>query len=234
MIRDLRMSVRALANQPAFSLPIIGMLGAAIGLCAAIFSVVDALLLRALPFPNADEIVLVREVTAAGEQLGMSEPNFDDIAQRSRSFAELGFSIGSFSVVVTGGSDPVRARVSYVSGRFFDVLGTRPIVGRPFTVEETQRGGPAAVVVSHGFWQRLLGGSTDLERLQLRVDGIAAAVVGVMPPELEYPTETEVWLTRTAEPPNTSRSAHGLAVIGLLRAGVDSARAQAELTSIAA
>ena len=234
MIRDLRMSARALANQPAFSLPIIGMLGAAIGLCAAIFSVIDALLLRELPFPNADEIVLVREVTAAGEQLGMSEPNFDDIAQRSRSFAELGFSIGSFSVVVTGGSDPVRARVSYVSGRFFDVLGTRPIVGRPFTAEETQRGGPAAVVVSHGFWQRLLGASTDLERLQLRVDGIAAAVVGVMPPELEYPTETEVWLTRTAEPPNTSRSAHGLAVIGLLRAGVESAQAQAELTSIAA
>ena len=121
--RDLRQSARTLARQPGVALAVVGTLGAAIGLSTTIFSVVDGLLLKPLPFPDADRIALVREVAASGQQLGFSEPNFDDLAARVQSFADVASSLGSVSLVVTGGSEPVRARVSFVSARFFDEIG---------------------------------------------------------------------------------------------------------------
>jgi putative ABC transport system permease protein len=141
-------------------------------------------------------------------------------------------SAGSFPLVVTGGSEAVRTRVSYASGSFFDVMGVQPIAGRVFLPEETKYGGPKAALVSYGFWQRQLGARADLSEARLNVDGALCNVVGVAPPGFDYPADTEVWVTTGIEPPNTSRTAHNWPVVGRLRAGVTIEQARAEASAI--
>ena len=229
---DLYYGARMLLKKPGFTLIAIITLSLGIGACTAIFSVVDAVLLRALPYPDADRLVFLREVSATGGTMAMAEANFDDLQARSNSFSALAYT-GGGNLVVTGGSEPVRARVSYASGRFCDVLGVQPFAGRTFLDEETKYGGPAAVMISYGFWQRLLGGRPDFSAASLNVDGARCNVVGIMPPGFGYPAETEVWVTRGIEPPITSRTAHNWPVIGRLRSGVTLAQARAEVSGIA-
>jgi len=232
MFQDIRFGVRMLLKQRRFTALAIITLALGIGATTAIFSVVDAVLLRPLPFPEAERLVYLREVNASGGAMGVSEPNFADIEARSQSFAALGY-VGGGNLVVTGGSEPVRTRVSYASQRIFEVLGAQPFAGRTFLPEETKYRGPAVVVVSHGFWQRLLGGRADFSAARLKVDGVSCAVVGVMPPGFGFPSETEVWMTSGVEPPNTSRMGHKLPpVIGRLRPGVRIEQARAEVSAI--
>src|SRR5215813_9379783 len=232
MFQDLRFGVRTLLKQRRFTAVAILTLALGIGATTAIFSVVDAVLLRPLPFPDAERLVYLREVDASGVEKGVAELNFEDIEARSRSFTALGYTAGSFPLVVTGGSEPVRARVSYASRRIFEVLGVQPVAGRAFLLEETKYKGPTAALVSHGFWQRLLGGRADLSAARLNVDGVSCAVVGVMPPSFNFPAETEVWVTSSIEPPSDSRKARGWPVIGRLRPGVSIEGARAEVSAI--
>ena len=233
MFQDLRFGARMLLKQRRFTAVAIITLALGIGATTAIFSVVDAVLLRPLPFPEADRLVYLREINASGNTTGVAEPNFDDIEARSQSFAALGY-VGGGNLVVTGGSEAVRTRVSYASRRIFEVLGAQPFAGRAFLPEETKYKGPAATLVSYGFWQRLLGGRADFSAVRLNVDGVSCAVVGVMPPGFNFPSETEVWVTSSIEPPNTSRAGHKLPpVIGRLRPGVSIEQARAEVSAIA-
>src|SRR5215510_8984162 len=231
MFQDLRYGVRMLLKQRRFTAVAIITLALGIGATTAIFSVVDAVLLRPLPFPEADRLVYLRELDASGGEKGVAEPNLEDIEARSQSFAALGY-VGGGDLVVTGGSEAVRTRVSYASRRIFEVLGVQPFAGRTFLPEETKYGGPTAVLVSYGFWQRLLGGRTDFSAARLNVDGVSCAVVGVMPPGFDFPAGTEVWVTSSIEPPNTSRKARGWPVIGRLRHGVSIEQARAEVSAI--
>jgi putative ABC transport system permease protein len=230
--QDLRYGARMILKKPGITLAAVFSLALGIGAAAAIFSVVDALLLRPLPYPEPERLVVVREVNRSGRQMSLAEPNFEDLLERSRSFSALAMSAGSFPLVVTGGSEPVRARVSYASGSFFEVMGVQPIAGRVFLPEETKYGGTKAALVSYGFWQRQLGGRADFSAAWLNVDGAQCNVVGVMPPGFNYPSDTEVWVTTGIEPPNTSRTAHNWPVIGRLRMGVTLAQARAEASAI--
>src|SRR5262245_53226239 len=219
MFQDLRYGVRMLLKQRRFTAVAIITLALGIGATTAIFSVVDAVLLRPLPFSEAERLVYLRELDASGAEKGVAEPNLEDIEARSRSFTALGYA-GGGALVVTGGSEAVRTQVSYASRRFFETLGLQPFTGRTFLPEETKYPGPAAVVVSYGFWQRLLGGRADFGAMRLNVDGVSCAVVGVMPPGFDFPEETEIWVTRSIEPLSTSRKSRGWPVIGRLRPGV--------------
>lgn len=231
MSRDLLFGVRILLKQRRFTALAMITLALGIGATTAIFTVVDAVLLRPLPFPDAERLVYLREVSASGALMSVSEPNFADIEAQSRSFVALGH-VGGGNLVVTGGSEPVRTRVSYASERIFEVLGVRPFAGRTFSPEEVKYPGPAAVLVSHGFWQRLLGGREDFSAVTLNVDGVSCAVVGVMPPGFDFPSDTEVWVTRSIEPPSTSRSGHYLGVMGRLAPGVRIEQAREEVSAI--
>jgi len=233
MFQDLRFGMRMLLKRRRFTAVAIITLALGIGATTAIFSVADAVLLRPLPFPEAERLVYLREVNASGNTTGVAEPNFEDIEARSQSFAALGY-VGGGNLVVTGGSEAVRTQVSYASRRIFEVLGAQPIAGRTFLPEETKYKGPTAVLVSYGFWQRLLGGRADFSAVRLNVDGVSCAVVGVMPPGFDFPAGTEVWVTSSIEPPNTSRVGHKLPpVIGRLRPGVSIEQARAEVSAIA-
>lgn len=234
MLQDLRFGARILLKQRRFTAAAMLTLAMGIGATTAIFSVVDAVLLRSLPFTEPERLVYLREVTAQGSTVSVAEPNFADIEELSKSFTVLGHTAGSFNIVVTGGSEPVRTGISYASERLFEVLGVQPVAGRTFLPEETKYGGPSAVVISYGFWQRFLGGRPDFDSVRLKVDGVGCAVVGVMPPGFSFPGDTEVWVTRGIEPPSTSRTVHNFPVIGRLAPGVRIEQARAELSAIGA
>ncbi len=214
-MKDIRNGVRSLLKRPGFTAIAVVTLALGIGATTTIFSVVDSLLLRALPYPDAERLVLLREVDAKGNQMALAAPNFEDVQASSQSFAALAISAGSFPLAVTGGGEAARARVSFASRRFFEVLGVQPFAGRVFLPEEEKYGGPVAALLSYGYWQRMLAGRADFTA-----------------PGFDYTTDTEIWITPNTDPPNTSRTAHNLPVLGRLRAGVTLAQARAELSGI--
>ncbi len=232
LIKDVRFGVRSLLARPGFTVLAIFTLALGIGACTAIFSVVDGVLLRPLPYPHPEQIVQLREINSAGRQIAFAEPNFRDVRSRSRAFEAIAQFNGELTTV-TGGSEPVRAPVIVVSADFFRVLGTKPLVGRSFLPEESKPGGTPAAVVSYGFWQRLLGGKTDLTGTTLRLMDQTVTVVGVMPADFAFPQNAEVWIPRELFPQEISRSAHNWSVVARLRPTIKTETADSEVSLIA-
>jgi putative ABC transport system permease protein len=232
LLQDLRHGVRNLLRRPAFTAIVLVVLGLGIGSTTAIFSIVDALLLRSLPYPQSERLVLLREVGAKGNLMAVAEANFLDVQASSQSFDGLAILAGSFPLVVTGAGEPMRARISYASGDFLKAMGVQPIAGRSFLPEEEKFGGPVAAMLSYDFWQKHLGGRTDFGAVKLNVDGASCNVVGVLPADFHYPIGTEIWITKNSEPANPSRTAHNWPVIGRLRSGTSLEQARAEVSLI--
>jgi ABC-type antimicrobial peptide transport system permease subunit len=230
LMKDIRYGVRSLLKRPGFAALAVMTLALGIGASTAIFSVVDGVLLRSLPYPQAERIVQLREINEKGGQMSFAEPNFLDVRDRSRTLEAVA-QYSDYLTTVTGGSEPVRAMTVTVSAGFFNVLGTQPFLGRTFTPGEGKRG-EAVVVISYGFWQRLLGGPSDLSNTRLNILEKSCTVVGVMPPGFDFPAEGEVWIPRELFPGEISRSAHNWNVIARLKPGVELARARAELSNI--
>ncbi|HYY96504.1 MAG TPA: ABC transporter permease, partial [Pyrinomonadaceae bacterium] len=231
LLRDVRYAARSLRKNPGFTAVAVLTLAVGIGACTAIFSVVDAVLLRPLPYPTAEKLVSLREVDAKGRQTTFAEPNFLDVRARSHTLAAAAEYVAGL-VPVTGGSEPVRTNVAYVSGDFFKTLGVQPAVGRGFLPEEAGAGGRPVVVVSHGFWQKLLGGRGDLSATTLRVGDTSYAVVGVMSQGFNFPKDAEAWVPIELNPSGPSRRSHGKRVIARLRDGVTLEQARADLNMI--
>ena len=230
MIDDIRYAMRSLIKKPGFTAVAVMTLALGIGASTAIFSVLDAVLLRPLPFPQQDRIVELRELNENGRGMPFAEPNFIDLKARSRSFDALA-QYSAWPDAVAGGSEPVRTGVSSASSEFFRVLGVTPVLGRLFgpAIEGHDR---HVAVVSHGFWKRLLGGRTDFEGTSLRISGRSFAVIGVLPPDAAFPPDVEVWHPREVSPPDPGRTAHNWRVAGRLKAGVTVEQAQSEIAAI--
>jgi putative ABC transport system permease protein len=224
---DLRCAVRQLFKNPCFTLVAVITLALGIGASTAIFSVVDAVLLRPFPYPQPERIVELRGIDEKGESMSFAEPNFDDLRARARSFQMLAKYIVD-TQGVAGGSEPVRTTVTAVSDDFFRVLGLTPFKGRLLASEK----GTDVAVVSYGFWQRFLGGRANLENTTLRTAGQSFAVVGVLPPEAMSPADVDVWFPRSAYLWSPSRTGHGFRVIGRIRAGISPKQAAAEIAVI--
>jgi putative ABC transport system permease protein len=231
LLRDLRYAVRILRAKPGFTIAAILSLSLGIGACTAIFSIVDGVLLRSLPYRESDRIVHLREINERGNKIAVAEPNYVDVRDRSRSFESIA-QFASGPVVVTGGKEATRVRTAWVSSEYFKVLGVQPMAGRSFLPEESKEGGAVAALVSYGYWQRYLGGRTDFNNLKINVDGPAFTVVGVMPPGFAYPRETEIWVPREVEGPQRSRTAHNWQVLGRIRPDVTLAQAQSDVSVI--
>src|SRR5215217_1765370 len=231
LIKDIRFGVRSLVKRPGFTALAIITLALGIGASTAIFSVVDGVLLRSLPYPNADQIVQLREVNERGARIPFAEPNFLDVRARSHSFQGVAQYSGQLTTI-TGGSEPVRASACTVSADFFNVLGVKPIVGRTFSPEESKAGGAPVAVVSYGFWQRLLGGKSDLTGTSLRGMNESVNVIGVMPAEFAFPRTAEIWIPREMFPAEISRSAHNWSVVARMRPNVTPELAYADVSAI--
>ena len=229
--KDIRYAARLLRSKPTFTLTAILSLALGIGACTAIFSIVDAVLLRSLPYPNADRIVALNEVNERGNKIRFGYPNLNDLRERQQSLEAIAH-YGAGTMTVLGGSEPVRKDVAWFSRDFLTVLGVQPFLGRGFVAEEMQVGGARSILVSHSFWQQQLGGKPDFGGLPLRIDNNIYAVIGVMPAGFDFPLGTDLWISSELMPPNQSRTAHNWRAIGRLKADRTLASAQSELSAI--
>ncbi len=225
---DLRLAARALVRSPGYSVIALLTLVLGLGMNTAAFSMVRGVLLAPLPYPDPDELVVVREVNRQAREMDVAWKNFLDWRERSRAFNGLA-AYTAYESTVLGPDRPVRANVAAVTQDFFPLLGTTPFQGRILQTQDHARNAAPAVVVSHHFWQTSLGSSMD--RL-LEVDGYNVRVVGVVPPGLEYPAGTDVWYPAELMEQSESRTAHNYEVIGRLRSGTSLAAADADLDAI--
>ncbi len=233
IVQELRQAARTLWRAPGFAAVAVLTLGLGIGASTAIFSVVEGVLLRSLPYPEPDAIVRVFQVNDEGGRTPFSHPNLEDVRAQNRTFSGLAqYAVGATPVTV--GEELSLTGIAAVSGEFFDVVGIHPAIGRAFTAEEAAGRGAPVAVVSHEFWQGALGGMRDLSSLELRTQSGAMSIVGVMPPGFAFPDRADVdVITPYAERPSPSRTAHSWRVIGRLRDGVTLAQARQDLSAIA-
>ncbi len=232
-IRDLRFVARSMARTPGFFIIVVATLGLGIGATTAIFSVVNGVLLRPLPYREPDRIVRVWQVNKNGGDVQFSDPNFNDVRAETRTLASMAEFNDLGTVSVTTTHDAVRAHVAAASSAFFSILGVHPLVGRAFVPEEQHVGAPGAVVVSQGFWQRALDGTPSALGTVLMMDGRAYRVVGVMPATVDVPSGVDLWIPRELSGPSPYRTGHNFQVIARLRDGVTLEQARRETSAIA-
>lgn len=238
MIIDLRRILRSLRRAPGFTAVVVLTLALAIGANTAIFSLVDAALLRPLPFPAADRLVAVWEQT---DLFGLryspvAFANYVDWRAQNRTFAEMGLYERSSAVLTGDAAEEVACGL--VSASLFRALQVLPTIGRFWNEGEDLAGAAKTVVLSHRLWQHRFAGASDIVGQRLRINGEAYTVIGVMPPGFAIPEQDDaLWLPLGSRYPATewaNRDRHNYFVAGRLAPGVPLARANADLASIAA
>jgi len=235
--QDARFARRALANRPGFSALVIVTLALGIGASTAIFSAVNGILLRPLPFSDPDRLLWVNEVNPAGVTMTISWPNYLDWRTRAHSFDVLAVSRTS-PFAWTGDDGAQRITGRRVTSNFFDALGVQPILGRNLADRDDVSGAEPVVIVSHGFWQRQLAGDPHVIGRTLRLDGRVFTIVGVLPPGFRYIQDYDVFAAMGAFVDDRSLQERGnhAGFIGLarLKAGVSVDAASSELRAIEA
>jgi putative ABC transport system permease protein len=243
MFQDLRYGFRTLRQRPGFTLVAVMALALGIGANTAIFSVVNAVLLRPLPFADPDRLVIVWQSNQQGEysQLSLTYPNYDELRKQCQACAEIGAwnSYNYTRFALTGGAQPEEAQYAVVSASLFSVLGVKPALGRAFLPEEDQLGAARVAIISHGLWQRRWAGDPKLLGQPVTLNGQSYTVVGIMPPGFvfpRFPKDAEIWTPLSGDPIPGRRFSPGtryLNVIARLKAGAPLAQAEAEMETIA-
>lgn len=232
LTQDLSYATRMMRSAPGFAAAVIGTLALGIGATTAIFSIVNGVLLKPLAFPQPDRIVRLFQVTDKGTRTSVSQPNFYDWAARTHSFSAVALWGSTSSSAIQVPSGPVVARVATVTRQFFGVLGVQPEVGRLFAPDETQLGGPRAVIISDAFWRAQFGGSPSVLGQRIRQGSDSYEIVGVMPASATYPERNEIWIPLELWPVNTSRTSQGYAVIARVRSGLSLESARRDLSAV--
>src|SRR5882724_6559010 len=233
--QDLRYGARMLIKKPAFTIIAVITLALGIGANTAIFSVVNAVLLRALPYYNPDRLVVLSTITPSGDPDGLSIPEAQDYRNQMQSLEDL-VAFQSQSVNVTGSDRPDRVRGGFVSSNFFNFFNLTPIAGRTFVGGEDQQGAPKQAVVNEKTWRERLNGDPNLGAKKLILNGEPYSVIGVVPSSFKEPmdADVEVWMPQAYFPGTSGqRDSRSLFVMGHLRQGVNLPQAQAEASKIA-
>ena len=236
LLDDLRFAARQLVAKPGFTIAVTLTLGLGIGSTSAMFGVVDAVLLRPLPFPDPERLVAIweRNDEAGVARNDPSPANFLDWRDQAESFESMAayFPVASS---LTGIDEPLRVEGYRVSGDFFSVLGIGASIGRALTPADDSPGAGATVVLSHGLWHALFGGEPAALGRTLVLNDVPTTVVGVMPPNFSFPASAaQFWLPMAMTPEEAAnRGAHYLAVIGRLKDRATLAEARSESSAIA-
>ncbi|HXC69892.1 MAG TPA: ABC transporter permease [Pyrinomonadaceae bacterium] len=235
IIKDIRYGIRGLSKRPAFTAVAVLTLALGIGANSAIFSVLNAVLLRPLPYADPDRIVRIDETEGKGG-MGVSPPNLLDFQQQNQTFESVaGYTGGSF--ILTGAGEPLRLESCAVSAALFSVLQVKPLIGRSFSTADERPGQDRVALISYGLWQQRFGGDHALLGKQITLDGLNYTVAGVMPNGFEFPIQAErveVW-TPLEQPEDLAqlRGAHYLDVVGRMKTGVSLVQARADIETIA-
>ncbi len=240
LIQDLRYATRMLVKQPAFTTIAVLTLALGIGANTAIFSVINAVLLRPLPFPNADRIMFLNERNnMGGEEFSVSCPNYLDWKRDNTVFEHLAVTRReSRNLSGIPGREAERVSGAYVSDNFFKVIGLSPQLGRTFSEEEEKAGGPQAVIISDRLWQRVFNRDPEVLGRAVKFHDQSFTVVGVMPPEMTSPQDTDAWFSimrRINSGTWQERANHPMLYVwGRLKPRVSIEQARNEMKTIAA
>lgn len=226
LYQDLLYGVRTLKSKPGFTLVAVVTLALGIGANTAIFSVINAVILRPLPYPNADRLVNTRS--------NQSALNLADIKEGCRSFDDLG-GITTQALDYTGGDEPTQIQAGLVTGGYFNTLGVRPVIGRVLNFDDDREGGERVIVISYGLWQRQFGGDRRILEQTVALSGNSYRIVGVMPADFRSPREmVEAWSPLRVVYPlaANARNVHFLTTYLRLKGDVTVEEAQAEMSNI--
>ena len=235
LAQDIRLSFRMLRKSPGFFLFAVAALALGLGANAAIFSVVDAVLLRPLPFRQADRLVEVWEDAShmGFPQATPAPANFVDWKRRNHVFTDMAALKGDL-YALTGAGTPEQLEGSPVTANLFPLLGVSPILGRNFTAEEDRPGGPRVVLISYGLWQRRFSGDGAVVGRAIWLNNQKYVVVGVMPRGVTFPEKSQIWLPLALGPREwADRGSHYLRVFARLKAGVTLVQARREMADLA-
>ena len=239
MLQDLRFAVRSLRRNPLFAVLVVLVLALGIGANTAIFSVVNAVLLRPLPGVEPDRLVTIRETNPefGWEVETAAAANMLDWRERVGAFADVAAHGRVGTQTLTGLGEPELVSDVDVTGNFLDVIGVRPALGRTMREEETWNTEPPVVVLSDGFWARRFGRRPDILGTQLTLNGVSHEVVGVMPPGFTFPADdVDLWRPMRLDPAARTqawfRRAHWLEVVARLAPGATLEQAEAELQAV--
>jgi putative ABC transport system permease protein len=234
--QDLRFGLRMLLKNPGFTVVAVVALALGIGANSAIFSVVNTVLLRPLPYQDPDRLVMVWEDRTKGgfPRDTPTAGNFADWRDQNQVFEGMA-AIASSSFNLTGTGEPERIDGKRVSASLFPLLGVEPQLGRAFLPEEDRPGGSRVVVLSHGLWQRRFGSDANITGRALTLNGESYTVVGVMPQGFQFPSrEDDLWVPIAFTPQEaTNRGRHYLQIVARMKPGVSLEQAQAEMNTIA-
>jgi putative ABC transport system permease protein len=250
LVQDLRYAIRMLAKKPGFTFVAVITLALGIGASTAIFSVVNALLLRQLPYNNADRIVMLWDrndkLKFGIDNLPVSAYHFLNWREMSQSFDEMSL-LSSEGFTLTGAGEPERVSCTRVSGNFFKLMGVDPIAGRTINDDDDHSGAGKVVVVSYGLWQRRFGLDAELIGKSLTLDGNTYTVIGITPKGFQFPRhkempahvsvalQTDLWVpVALTDEQIERRGDHNFSVIARLRPGVTAVQAQSEMNAVAA
>jgi putative ABC transport system permease protein len=230
--QDVGYAARQMVRSPFFTAIVILTLALGIGATTAIFSLVDAVVLRPLPYPAPERLVRLWETNPQSDHFSSSEPNYLDWRQENRSLAEMA-AFKAVTLSLVGDGEPVRLSGAAVTASLFPLLGAHAAVGRTFTAAEDQPGGETQVaVLGNGLWRRRFGADPRVVGRVLSLEGKRYTVIGVLPASFAFSPETDVWIPLAPNPGN-ERDDKWLDVMGRLKPGVSLAAARADLEGIA-
>ncbi|HEX8335280.1 MAG TPA: ABC transporter permease, partial [Pyrinomonadaceae bacterium] len=239
--QDVRYGARAMRANPGFTAVAVVALALGVGANTAIFSVVNAVLLRPLQYPNAERVVAIQELNPEGRRVQVTPANFLDWREQATAFERMAAVYARTSNLASK-DEAERIELAMTSVGLFELFGVRPTAGRFFLPEEEQAGHAPVVVLSHALWQRRFGADPSILGKSVTLDGRAYEVVGVAPEGFSYPDRTEAWVPPFARVPTVSEQqdvgrARGfgfLSAVALLKPGETLEHARAEMETITA
>jgi len=233
--QDIRFAARLLLKDRWFTLAAGTALALGIAVNTAVFTFVNAVLIRGLPFDNPDTVMFVGTRDTRGRSMGVAYLDLEDWRAASRTIAGFSAYLGSTINVSDEGRTPEQFQGSYASGNLFKLIGQRPALGRDFTAEDDRLGAAPVVMLGHGVWQNRYGGDPATIGRTIRVNSLPATVVGVMPPDMKFPNNADLWVPRAQLPSETrdaKRNVRNFNVVARLAPGVTIQQTQAEMKSI--
>ena len=242
LVQDVRIGLRVLVKERAFCALAVFVLAIGVAAVTTQFSVVNAVILRGFSFPNADRLMNVRFIdpTSAsffGVNGQIRSMDFEEFRHEQQSFDMMAAYLNGSTVNLTTEGPPQRYTGAYVTEDFLRILGVGPILGRDFTAADNEPGAPKVALIGYGIWQRDFGGSPEVVGKNVRINGAAATIVGVMPAGFAFPVNEELWIPLYSEFPVKPREdprANAPAILGLIKRGVPVTQAEAEITRFAA